>query len=205
MKKIASLFAILFLIASPAFAAVSITPAPPQPTGTDLVFNITDGTGHLFFFDLSDGTQLWDNRNTAFPDGDKAVSTFGIDFIGRPSPYTFGVGNYRLLYTADGGASHNCFATTNLSDCTDALTPTSGFGSYDFDIVAPPPPPPAAPFFSVSTTTAPNTIGTVSAAFRDPGALSVIALAAGIPLAFWFIARLISLASVGSATKPPRR
>jgi len=56
-------------------------------------------------------------------------------------------------------------------------------------------------FPTVATTTGSDLVATVSAAFADPGLLTVIALAAGIPLAFYVIARLIGLIPKGRGSR----
>jgi len=51
--------------------------------------------------------------------------------------------------------------------------------------------------FQVATNTADLLTANVTSAFSDPGTLTVIALAAGIPLAFYVIKRVIGLIPKG--------
>jgi len=50
---------------------------------------------------------------------------------------------------------------------------------------------------TISTSTSPSLLGLISSAFNDDGLLLVIALAAGLPLAFWAIKRVIGLVPKG--------
>jgi len=51
--------------------------------------------------------------------------------------------------------------------------------------------------FEVATSVAPSLTANVSSLFNDPGMLLVIAIAAGIPLAFYVIKRVIGLVPKG--------
>lgn len=51
--------------------------------------------------------------------------------------------------------------------------------------------------FEVPTSTVASLTATITDAFADPGLLAVIALAAGLPLAFWAIKRVIGLLPKG--------
>jgi len=51
--------------------------------------------------------------------------------------------------------------------------------------------------FEVATSVAPSLTATITDAFNDAGLLLVIALAAGLPLAFWAIKRVIGLVPKG--------
>ncbi len=51
--------------------------------------------------------------------------------------------------------------------------------------------------FEVASSTAGSLTATITDAFADPGLLLVIVLAAGLPLAFWAIRRVIGLIPKG--------
>lgn len=51
--------------------------------------------------------------------------------------------------------------------------------------------------FTVPTSTVDSLTATITDAFADPGLLLIIVLAAGLPLAFWAIRRVIGLIPKG--------
>jgi hypothetical protein len=51
--------------------------------------------------------------------------------------------------------------------------------------------------FTVSTSTGPSLLANISSQLTDPGTLVVLAIAAGVPLAFYVIKRLIGILPKG--------
>jgi len=55
--------------------------------------------------------------------------------------------------------------------------------------------------FTVPTSTASEVMANVSSIFADPGLLTIVAIAAGIPLAFWLLRAIIGLFPKHKAAK----
>jgi hypothetical protein len=204
MKKIIFyILAILFLPLAPfAFASgqtVSVSPNPVTNFSTAQI-NFTTGApdlvANIYLYSAAGGAALND-LSTCGGDQDLSNGSANLSGFCGLTLGSFPNGDYVVVnMSLNYAGSRNTDCVTSLASCEAAYL-GAGYiveNTFSIDIAGNAP---AAPSFGgmiiVPTSTASALTASIGSQIADSGTLALIALAAGVPLAFYVMARLIEL------------